>query len=96
MLDATDTTTARDHDSLTSLPIHYKTEEIQMMAPSGGGSAEKVAPPDGRGGWAAPISPQATTPAASFKTLMDDVHAALRKIDNLPGRKGLPSQQAFV
>jgi len=85
MLNATDTTTARDHDSLTSLPINYKTEEIQMMAPSGSGSAEKVAPPDGRGGWGPPISPQATTPAASFKTLMDDVHAALRKIDNLPG-----------
>ena len=31
MLDATDTTTARDHDSLTSLPVDYKTEEIQMM-----------------------------------------------------------------
>ena len=52
MLDATDTPTARDHDSLTSLPVDYNTEEIQMMASSGGGSAEMVAPPDGRGGWA--------------------------------------------
>ena len=30
MLNATDTTTARDHDSLTSLPVDYNTEEIQM------------------------------------------------------------------
>jgi hypothetical protein len=57
---------------------------IQMMAPSGGGSAERVAPPDGRGGWALPTSPQATTPAASFKTFMDDVTAVLHMIDKLP------------
>ena len=40
---------------LLSLLIEYgaKRSGIQVMAPSGGGPAEMVAPPDGRGGWGA-------------------------------------------
>ena len=49
-----------------------------------------VAPPDGRGGWDAPTRPQATTPAASFQTFMDDVTEVLNMIDKVPGGFNTP------